>query len=82
MLSRGADLRFTAAMGKLDDMRRQREAQYAGADAVVADKAAAEATSGRCASCRKTLALQHDGLIGSHQKGLGKFCPGSRKPPA
>lgn len=67
-------------MGKLDEMRRQREALHGKTDTAAAPPEAA--TSGRCSVCRKTLTLQHDGAIGSHQKGLGKFCPGSRKPPA
>jgi hypothetical protein len=96
-------------MGKVEDMRRQREARHAAderaatarrggkasaaappapdvaavtAEAAPAeDEAAAEATHGACAVCGKTRPLQQ-GLVGSHQKGLGKFCPGSRKPPA
>ena len=70
-------------MGKLDDMRRRREALHA--DKADAPGAVAppetDATTGKCSVCRKTLALQHDGMIGSHQKGFGKHCPGSRKPP-
>lgn len=70
-------------MGKLDDMRRQREALHADKTDASAATAAPEAdgTTGKCSACRKTLALQHDGMIGTHQKGLGKLCPGSRKPP-
>ncbi len=70
-------------MGKLDDMRRRREALHAdngGAPEAVA-ATETDTTTGKCSVCRKTLALQHDGMIGSHQKGLGKHCPGSRKPP-
>ena len=71
------------AMGKLDDMRRQREALHGGTTVPQAAAAVPESdsTTGKCSACRKTLALQHDGTIGSHQKGLGKLCPGSRKPP-
>ncbi|HTE56422.1 MAG TPA: hypothetical protein VK698_36460 [Kofleriaceae bacterium] len=70
-------------MGKLDDMRRQREALHADNSVPPSAVAAPEtdSTTGRCSACRKILALQHDGMIGSHQKGLGKLCPGSRKPP-
>jgi len=71
-------------MGKLDDMRRQREALHADKTTVPPAAAAApetDSTTGKCSACRKTLALQHDGTIGSHQKGLGRLCPGSRKPP-
>jgi hypothetical protein len=70
-------------MGKLDDMRRQREALHgdktASPEAVAAPET--DSTTGKCSACRKTLALQHDGTIGNHQKGLGKLCPGSRKLP-
>jgi hypothetical protein len=64
-------------------MRRRREAQLAGADAVVAatSPAAVGDEVGACSSCGKQKALQR-GLIASHQKGLGTMCPGSRKPPA
>jgi hypothetical protein len=70
-------------MGKLDDMRRQREALHGDKTASPEEAAATEtdSTTGKCSACRKTLALQHDGTIGNHQKGLGKMCPGSRKPP-
>jgi hypothetical protein len=37
--------------------------------------------TGVCSSCRKPKPLQR-GVIANHQKGLGKMCPGSRKPPA
>jgi hypothetical protein len=37
--------------------------------------------SGKCAHCGKVKALS-GGLVGQHQKGLGKMCPGSRKAPA
>ncbi|MBI2389930.1 MAG: hypothetical protein HYV09_10090 [Deltaproteobacteria bacterium] len=36
---------------------------------------------GKCSQCRKVKPM-HGGLIAQHQKGLGKMCPGSRKPPA
>lgn len=98
-------------MGKVDDMRRRREAQHqaraatarpagtAAADAAagspaevegdvdadveeaVADATAAEADSGVCSGCGKVKPMQR-GLIANHQKGLGKYCVGSRKPPA
>jgi len=86
-------------MGKIDEMRRRREAQVAqqerGAGAsrasahrTVVDGATATAPSrrvaveevGRCAGCGKDRALR-GGLIVDHQKGLGKMCPGARKPP-
>jgi len=35
---------------------------------------------GKCSVCGKTKALQN-GLLTSHQKGLGKRCAGSRTPP-
>jgi len=105
-------------MGKIDDMRRQREEQHArdesaakaraagkpGAPAVVVVEAPVavveeEATirvaptpslgrrkpvadeEGVCSVCGKLRPLQ-GGMVASHQKGLGKMCPGSRKPPA
>lgn len=67
-------------MGKADDMRRLREAQYGG-PAAEAEAPAADGTIGKCATCGKALAIQR-GVVAQHQKGLGKFCPGSRKPPA
>ena len=48
------------------------------ADDDAVDPVAAE---GKCAVCRKVKAVQ-GGVVVSHQKGLGKMCPGSRKPPA
>ncbi len=88
-------------MGKVDDMRRRREAEHraraasagtepspsadAGAtgaeDAAEPVEAAADADSGVCSGCGKVKPMQR-GLIANHQKGLGKFCVGSRKPPA
>ncbi|MBK9032313.1 MAG: hypothetical protein IPL61_13535 [Myxococcales bacterium] len=99
-------------MGKVDDMRRLREAQHRqrqapaaarGAAAAVPDAAAPadgdgaegadegdggdapeldlEASSGKCSSCGKVKAMNR-GVVVDHQKGLGKRCPGSRKPPA
>jgi hypothetical protein len=99
--------RSTAAMGKVDDMRRRREAQHrartagsgpeqtaptepGGAAATEPAEvgeptaeggAGVEADSGVCSGCGKVKPV-HRGLIASHQKGLGKFCVGSRKPPA
>ncbi|MEZ4360704.1 MAG: hypothetical protein R3B48_11020 [Kofleriaceae bacterium] len=42
---------------------------------------ARELEQGACATCGKLRPLQR-GLVAPHQKGLGKVCPGSRKPPA
>jgi hypothetical protein len=75
-------------MGKIDDMRRLREASYTGeaqpapkrADRAAPSGAAAD-EQGRCTGCGKTRAVER-GLIAGHQKGLGKACPGSRQPPA
>lgn len=36
---------------------------------------------GACSVCGKQRPLQA-GMVSSHQKGFGKACPGSRKPPA
>lgn len=94
-------------MGKVDDMRRRREAQHQARSASVRPAAAApadvdsepaaevdadgegapegaaatEADSGVCSGCGKVKPMQR-GLIANHQKGLGKYCVGSRKPPA
>jgi hypothetical protein len=73
-------------MGKVDDMRRQREALHgvtkpAGADADAAAADDGDADTGKCAVCGKLKALQNR-LVAPHQKGLGTMCPGSRKPPA
>lgn len=73
-------------MGKADDMRRAREAMHGVAKpAAEGDESAADASSdadeGKCSVCRKLKAVQ-GGLVVSHQKGLGKMCPGSRKAPA
>lgn len=124
-------------MGKVDDMRRQREAQHEQGQRAAAARAAAptpvdieiagaaarpaavvttppeyvdpvegalvpsQATwkpspktparpagakgtatdeTGTCSGCGKPKPIQR-GVIASHQKGLGKMCPGSRKPP-
>ncbi|MEO6420507.1 MAG: hypothetical protein ABIP39_13910 [Polyangiaceae bacterium] len=97
-------------MGKLDDIRKQREAQFAqqekeaglpartivaksppvalhpppvaNADNVVGHpaKRSSEVVDGKCSECGKVKAVQ-GGLVVSHQKGLGKMCPGSRKEP-
>lgn len=92
-------------MSKIDEMRRQREAQQKAREAndkgrdskEPAPKLAAvvplrpgnfepaapvdpEATTGKCAECGKVRSLER-GLVSQHQKGLGKLCPGSRKPP-
>ena len=70
-------------MGKIDDMRRQREARLGGAtdDGGAEAGDGADATTGRCVGCGKVKAVQQ-GLVVGHQKGLGSMCPGSRKPPA
>ena len=120
-------------MGKIDDMRKMREKQFADAQKTVEPKArngvalavvalpappvdapgnakglahAAEkievidldppkertttassrgkrdeVTEARCAVCGKMKAVQN-GLMVTHQKGLGKICTGSRKEPA
>jgi hypothetical protein len=112
-------------MGKIDDMRRQREAQHAEQERASQERAAgapaarapvpAPATAapadvetaaaapapvptprialptsrtprgadeqGKCTGCGKLRPLVN-GLVASHQKGLGKMCTGSRKEPA
>jgi hypothetical protein len=71
-------------MGKIDDLRRLREAQQAEPGRPSPRRAVAEtavAVEGRCSTCGKVRALEN-GLVTSHQKGLGKACPGSRKAPA
>ena len=79
-------------MGKLDDIRKQREAQFAQQEGDAGTPArsavaksrpaqkASEVIDGKCAECGKLKAVQ-SGLVVSHQKGLGKMCPGSRKAP-
>lgn len=105
-------------MGKIDDMRRQREQQFADAAQREAKAAKAapvlpasapsapasapaakpavrgevtttgskrgaskgEADEGKCPDCGKTKPLAN-GVMASHQKGFGKACSGSRKPP-
>lgn len=54
-------------------------APAASAPAAAAPTEAAE--QGKCAVCGKVRALS-GGLVAVHQKGLGKVCAGSRKPPA
>ncbi|MEO8877063.1 MAG: hypothetical protein ABI461_15835 [Polyangiaceae bacterium] len=111
-------------MGKIDDMRKMREKQFADAQqasqakakngvahAVVAMPAPKEdaakkiemidldpapvpkeqtttsrskrdeVTEARCPACGKIKGVQN-GVMVSHQKGLGKMCPGSRKEPS
>jgi hypothetical protein len=77
-------------MGKIEDMRRLREAQHGGPARESPPRAGAEAAAhgrpiaeveGRCSACGKLRPLQN-GLVTSHQKGLGKACPGTRKAPA
>ena len=77
-------------MGKIDDMRRLREAQHGATtgdapprpSAEVAKRTTSETAEpeGRCSACGKMRPLQN-GLVANHQKGLGKACPGSRKAP-
>lgn len=66
-------------MGKLDDMRRAREALHGVAPAEEAPDG--DVTEGRCTGCNKKKAVER-GLVVNHMKGLGKQCPGARKPPA
>lgn len=66
-------------MGKLEDMRRAREALHGGA--APDEPTDSEATEGRCPACRKIKALDR-GVLVNHQKGLGKMCPGSRQAPS
>ena len=72
-------------MSKIDAMRRAREQQFATAhpdERVKKSEAPGPAVDqGRCSGCGKLRAL-NNGLIANHQKGLGKMCVGSRKPPA
>lgn len=74
-------------MGKIDDMRKQRELQFADAHPTErAQKSSLESPAvaveeGRCSGCGKLRAV-NNGLISNHQKGLGKMCAGSRKKPA
>lgn len=42
---------------------------------------AAGEETGRCSACGKIKPVSR-GLVAAHQKGLGKACEGSRKPPA
>lgn len=72
-------------MSKIDAMRRAREQQFATAHpdervkkSTVAPEEAVD--QGRCSGCGKLRAL-NNGVIANHQKGLGKMCVGSRKPP-
>lgn len=79
-------------MGKLDDIRKQREAQFAQQEREAGGQASAtnvvglpskrssEVIEGKCSECGKLKAVQ-GGLVVSHQKGLGKMCAGSRKEP-
>lgn len=73
-------------MGKLDDMRRQREAAYAKEHPDVPAPTgtgddAPSAETGACSTCGKVRALR-GGRVTSHQKGLGKMCSGSNQAPA
>ena len=73
------------AAGEVDPVEdamvpRVMRAPQSGRAARVAAAAAADDT-GTCSSCGKPKPLQR-GVIATHQKGLGKVCPGSRKPPA
>ncbi|MDB4936365.1 MAG: hypothetical protein JWP87_3337 [Labilithrix sp.] len=83
-------------MGKIDDMRRQREEQFAASEkrqappptaktaavgaAPSSTSALADAEQGKCSECGKTKPVSN-GLVAQHQKGFGKACAGSRKPP-
>ena len=76
-------------MGKIDDMRRQREQQYANAGqsptaekktTSVSKSGAAIDEQGKCPECGKTKPM-NNGLLANHQKGFGKACAGSRKKP-
>lgn len=73
-------------MGKIDDMRRLREQQFAAANDDKSTAKAAKAAvvaddQGKCSACGKMKPLTN-GLVANHQKGFGKACPGSRKEPA
>ncbi|MDB5215269.1 MAG: hypothetical protein JWO86_3196 [Myxococcaceae bacterium] len=83
-------------MGKIEDMRRLREQQFAANDdkrAAVAKTpvtktattatttTAAAADEGKCSVCGKMKPLTN-GLVANHQKGFGKACAGSRKEPS
>ena len=100
-------------MSKIDDIRRQQEAEHArnkqpadgaspkvakvipirplasvpaaeandAARAIEEPVGAKAAEEGKCAHCGKVRPLM-GGLVGQHQKGLNKLCPGSRKKPA
>jgi hypothetical protein len=85
-------------MGKIDNLRKQREAQFAAQhrDAVSDTAAGADeplpAGAGRTARAAVVPESRcsgcgkvrplKNGLIAPHQKGLGKVCVGSRKEPA
>jgi hypothetical protein len=64
-------------MGKVEDMRAMREALHGVTPTTATEPSADE---GKCSVCGKRKAVQR-GLIASHQKGMGKMCPGSRQPP-
>lgn len=85
-------------MSKIDEMRRRREARHTPTDddglaKVVPirpdvqvrleepSRHAPRDEHGKCSQCGKVKPLQ-GGVVAQHQKGLGKMCPGSRKPPA
>lgn len=88
---------WSAAMSKIDEMRRQREAQQKAREshepapklaAVIPLRgaAAAEAPKDEEATTGKCtgcgkVRALERGLVTQHQKGLGKMCPGSRKAP-
>ena len=72
-------------MGKIDDMRRQREQKFADAAGASTKKSVAASTEaaaeqGKCPDCGKTKPVSN-GLLANHQKGFGKACAGSRKKP-
>ena len=81
-------------MGKIDDLRRLREAAVsdaetsaaparypAGKNGASSSPATVVGEHGKCPECERTKLLAN-GVMASHQKGLGKMCPGSRRKPA
>jgi len=85
-------------MSKLDQMRRQREEQYArqqqggapaprpkiapATTAVIAETKAKGDADEGRCAVCGKLRPLSNGLVSNHQKGFGKMCPGSRKEPA
>lgn len=58
-----------------------RTERHGGRGGSTAERTAVASEQGKCAVCGKLRPLT-GGLIGVHQKGLGKVCAGSRKEPA